>query len=495
MSGFNTKTPMMDWSPWMRRDFSAENRGGALADAFKVVGETADGYGETNDKNLLAGLVNETDTSKIPTQDFYSQANALKAKNLIETNKNLAYQDEQQKRANELNARNDANYYLGVFNKEAAGDALKMDKPTFDAKYANAGGLDWAMMYDTQNKKEDRTFAIDDRNKKNELTNLQMQSTKSQMNRANEEANYIKEQRDTTKQNKVNLDNLLGKYSSFEDFKKSEDWSNPQYNYDVKKTFYDTFGKTDKASLTDQIKLEEITNNKKDLPRVQEEYKKTYGLDMPISEQSNFVYKGELPEKMKKNVGGKDLPGTVMDSLSGIMEYGNATKVIKDTYNSENVGWADNIKNGFKNTFSEGNMNANRLESAHANLKNIVIKLRSGSAVSAQEADRMIEELGNMSSSETKFKAGLENFVNSLESKVSSQKDIYKNAGYDTTAFTTSLDYIKNMKTDVNSLISQEIIDRNDKKIKSVRDNNPIPTNQNISLTSSQAEALGIDFH
>ena len=84
MSGFNTKTPMMDWSPWMRRDFSAENRGGALADAFKAVGQTADGYGETNDKNLLAGLANETDTSKIPTQDFYSQGNALKAKNLIE---------------------------------------------------------------------------------------------------------------------------------------------------------------------------------------------------------------------------------------------------------------------------------------------------------------------------------------------------------------------------------------------------------------------------
>ena len=163
MPGFNTKTPMMDWSPWMRRDFLAENRGGALADAFKTVGETADGYGATADKKLLSGLVNETDTSKIPTQDFYSQDNALKAKNLIETNKNLAYQDEQRKRADDINARNDAEYYIKQFNKDAMGDALKMDKPTFDAKYANVGGLDWAMMYDTQNKKEDRTYAIEDR--------------------------------------------------------------------------------------------------------------------------------------------------------------------------------------------------------------------------------------------------------------------------------------------------------------------------------------------
>ncbi len=110
MSEFNTKTPMMDFSPWLKRDFSTQNRGGALADAFKIVGETADGYGETNDKNLLASLVNETDTSKIPTQDFYSQANALKAKNIIDQNKDRVFKNDQQKRANELDARNDANY-------------------------------------------------------------------------------------------------------------------------------------------------------------------------------------------------------------------------------------------------------------------------------------------------------------------------------------------------------------------------------------------------
>lgn len=362
MSGFNTKTPMMDWSPWMRREFSAENKGGVLADAFKVVGQTADGYGETNDKNLLAGLVNETDTSKIPTQDFYSQANALKAKNIIDQNKDRVFKDEQQKRENEVNARNDANYYLGVFNKEAAGDALKMDKPTFDAKYANAGGLDWAMMYDTQNKKEDRTFAIEDRSKKNQLTDLQMQNTQSQMNRANEEANYIKEQRDTTKQNKVNLDNLLGKYSSFEDFKKSEDWNNPLYNYDVKKTFYDSFGKTEKASLTDQIKLEEITNNKKDLPRVQEEYKKTYGLDMPISEQSKFIYKGELPEKLKP-VDKKPLPSKEAGEYQALSKYESVLNELEKAYNPSYVGGLDSSLNTVSPNFvlTDGHRKFNNL--------------------------------------------------------------------------------------------------------------------------------------
>ena len=362
MSGFNTKTPMMDWSTWMRRDFSAENRGGALADAFKAVGQTADGYGETNDKNLLAGLVNETDTSKIPTQDFYSQANALKAKNIIDQNKDRVFQDEQRKRENEVNARNDANYYLGVFNKEAAGDALKMDKPTFDAKYANAGGLDWAMMYDTQNKKEDRTFAIEDRSKKNELTDLQMQNTRSQINRQNEEANYLKEQRDTTKQNKENLNNLLGKYSSFEDFKKSEDWSNPQYNYDVKKTFYDTFGKTDKASLTDQIKMEEIKSRQADIPRIQEEYKKTYGVDMPVSEKSKFLYQGELPEKLKP-VDKKPLPSKEAGEYQALSKYESVLNELEKAYNPSYVGGLDSSLNTVSPNFvlTDGHRKFNNL--------------------------------------------------------------------------------------------------------------------------------------
>lgn len=362
MSGFNTKTPMMDWSPWMRRDFSAENRGGALADAFKTVGETADGYGATADKKLLSGLVNETDISKIPTQDFYSQDNALKAKNIIETNKNLAYQDEQRKRADDINARNDAEYAINQFTKEAVGDVWKMDKPTFEAKYKNIGGYDPIVVNSEMLKKEDRNIAQEDRNKRNELTDLQMQSTQSQINRQNEEANHIKEQRDTTKQNKQNLDSLLSKYSSFEDFKKSEDWKNPAYNYDVKKTFYDFFGKAEKASLTDQIRFEEITNNKKDLPRVQDEYKKTYGVDMPISEQSKFVYKGELPEKLKP-VDKKPLPSKEAGEYQALSKYESVLNELEKAYNPSYVGGLDSSLNTVSPNFvlTDGHRKFNNL--------------------------------------------------------------------------------------------------------------------------------------
>lgn len=465
---FNTKTPMMDWSPWMRRDFSAENRGGALADAFKTVGETADGYGATADKKLLSGLVNETDTSKIPTQDFYSQDNALKAKNLIETNKNLVYQDEQRKRADDINARNDAEYYVKQFNKDAMGDALKMDKPTFDAKYANAGGLDWAMMYDTQNKKEDRTFAIEDRSTKNELTNLQMESTRSQINRQNEEANYIKEQRDTTKQNKENLGNLLSKYNSFEDFKKSEDWSNPQYNYDVKKTFYDSFGKAEKASLTDQIKLEEITNNKKDLPRVQDEYKKTYGLDMPISEQSKFVYKGELPEKLKP-VDKKPLPSKEAGEYQALSKYELVLNELEKAYSPSYVGGLDSSLNTVSPNFvlTDGHRKFN-------NLMNDVL-LGKTSALTGTLSDRDMALLQASGLSET---LGEKDFLEKLK-QTKEQVQQMKTKNYDVLSSQYEIpDGFIPKNNESKSDNSQPVIT-------SIRKNNTINTDNNKTVVST----------
>lgn len=468
MSGFNTKTPMMDWSPWMRRDFSAENRGGALADAFKTVGETADGYGATADKKLLSGLVNETDISKIPTQDFYSQDNALKAKNIIETNKNLAYQDEQRKRADDINARNDAEYYIKQFNKDAMGDALKMDKPTFDAKYANAGGLDWAMMYDTQNKKEDRTFAIEDREKKNELTDLQMQNTRSQINRQNEEANYLKEQRDTTKQNKENLGNLLSKYNSFEDFKKSEDWSNPQYNYDVKKTFYDSFGKAEKASLTDQIKLEEITNNKKDLPRVQEEYKKTYGVDMPLSEQSKFVYKSELPEKLK-SVDKKPLPSKEAGEYQALSKYESVLNELEKAYNPSYVGGLDSSLNTVSPNFvlTDGHRKFN-------NLMNDVL-LGKTSALTGTLSDRDMALLQASGLSET---LGEKDFLEKLK-QTKEQVQQMKTKNYD--VLSSQYDIPDGFIPKNNESKS----DNSQPVITSVRKNNTINTDNNKTVVST----------
>lgn len=406
MSGFNTKTPFMDWSSFMRRDFQKENGIGALANAFNVVADTADGYGETADKKLLSDLVNETDPTKIDNSAFYSKDNALKAKNIIETNKNLEYQEEQRNRANELNARNDAEYAINQFNKEVMGDAINMDKASFDAKYGNAGGLDWAMMQDVFNKKEDRQFQKEDREQKNRLTNLQIQNTQNSINNQIDERNYTKEQRDKKQLDEQNLNNLVGKYNSWDEFKKSEDWNKPEYNYTVKKTFYDSFGKNQKeTSITDQIKLEEINNNKKDLPRIQEEYKKTYGIDMPISEQSKFVYKGELPEKLK-TVDKKPLPTKEAAEFQALTKYEEVLNELEKAYDPSYVGGLDSSLNSISPNFvlSDGHRKFN-------NLMNDVL-LGKTSALTGTLSDRDMALLQSSGLSET---LGEKDFIEKLK--------------------------------------------------------------------------------
>lgn len=166
MAAYNTKTPTMDFSSWLKRDFSTDNRGGALAAALTGFAETADAYGENADKELMSKYANETDASKIDGVDFYNKLNALNAAKVINDNKDRVYKDDQIARQNELNQRADAEYAIGVFNKEASNDALTMTKEEFDAKYNNAGGLDYGIMQKIFNDKEDRKFGIEDRDRK-----------------------------------------------------------------------------------------------------------------------------------------------------------------------------------------------------------------------------------------------------------------------------------------------------------------------------------------
>lgn len=465
MSGFNTKTPFMDWSSFMRRDFQKENGMGALADAFKVVADTADGYGETADKKLLSDLVNETDVSKIDNSAFYSKDNALKAKNIIETNKNLAFQDEQRNRANELNARNDAEYAINQFNKEVMGDAINMDKASFDAKYGNAGGLDWAMMQDVFNKKEDRQFQKEDREQKNRLTNLQIQNTQNSINNQIDERNYTKEQRDKKQLDEQNLNNLVGKYNSWDEFKKSEDWNKPEYNYTVKKTFYDSFGKNQKeTSLTDQIKLEEINNNKKDLPRIQEEYKKTYGVDMPISEQSKFVYKGELPEKLK-TVDKKPLPTKEAAEFQALTKYEEVLNELEKAYDSSYVGGLDSSLNTISPNFvlTDGHRKFN-------NLMNDVL-LGKTSALTGTLSDRDMALLQVSGLSET---LGEKDFLEKLKQTKEQVKQMKDD----------NLEILKSQYQIPDNFISKESnnTENNQPKIISVRKNENITTSNQKTI-------------
>jgi hypothetical protein len=197
-------------------------------------------------------------------------------------------------------------------------------------------------MYDTQNKKEDRTFANEDRIKKNKLTDLQMLNTQSQINRANEEAKYTKEQRDKNTVNESNINNLVSKYSSFDDFKKSEDWNKPEYNYAVKKTFYDSFGKGEKASLTDQIKMEQIKARQSDLLRANEEYKTKTGKDLNQTEISSFLYEGKYPDAISPDKK-KEISDKTNEKLTNMITGLEDLKRFKESYKPEFTGLGNAI--------------------------------------------------------------------------------------------------------------------------------------------------------
>jgi hypothetical protein len=486
------ETPTMDFSPFLKREFSSENRGGALADAFKAAATLADGYGETADKELLGKLANETDASKLEGADFYNKLNALNAKKIIEQNQDRVYKDEQKARENELNQRADADYAIGVFNKEVANDALNMDKTTFDAKYSNAGGIDGIMVNKLFNEKEDRNFAKEDRNIKNKLTNLQIQEANNDINYKNSENNYkikTREQeaidnqflidynngnitKDTLNQfgskvspkvyraviDEMNVNEITNKYPDFKTFQASEDWKNPNYTYSVKENIYKSFG-NDKAnkdiSVNDQIKLQEIDNNKKDLSRVQAEYKKAYGADMPISEQSKFVYKGELPEKLKQ-VEKKALPAKEAAEFQALDKYESVLNELEKAYDPSYVGGLDSSLNTVSPNWvlSDGHRKFN-------NLMNDVL-LGKTSALTGTLSDRDMALLQSSGLSES---LGEKDFLEKLR-QTKEQVRQMKAKNYDV------LNSQYNLPESFNQVSNSKKVEENKPKIASIRKNN-----------------------
>ncbi len=508
MSGFNTKTPIMDWSSFMRRDFQKENGMGALANAFNVVADTADGYGETADKNLLSQITNETDISKVP-QDFYDKQNALKAKSIIEQNKNLAFQDEQRKRADELNARSDAEYAINQFNKEAMGDAINMDKASFDAKYGNAGGLDWAMMQDTFYKKEDRQFAKEDREQKNKLTNLQIQNTQNSINNQIEERNYTKKERDKKELDEQNLNSLVGKYNSWDEFKKSEDWNKPEYNYTVKKTIYDSFGKDEKASLTDQIKMEQIKARQSDLSRANEEYKAKTGKDLNQTEISSFLYEGKYPDAISPDKK-KEISDKTNEKLTNMITGLEDLKRFKESYKPEFTGLGNAITGmvgdavGTQANFINDGKEESAFRTQLPLMTGPITKAIYGGNASDKDRASIEAAMPNFRDQEKDWKAKTNIFYQKSLENIQTNLDVLKANGQDTSAYEKQLEPLKkyldeqkkdNAPVEITSIGKAKKINLEDELKKSEQSKNKNTTKQNTTLTSSQAEALGIGFH
>lgn len=251
-----------DFTPFLRQDVPTANRGGAIADIFKAVADTNDGYGENADAKLLGNLADEINKKNILKDAFYNSENAITAGKIVDGNIDRANQLEQV-------ARNDSAYHRGIFTENAKNDALTMDKAEWDAKYSNAGGFDGGVIHDVFTKKEDRVYTLDQRQKKAQADALALKQAKAAEARRIAKYNYdMKVRKQNEEKEKIQLEqsnidkkfmyafeggyipsselenyresvspeiyngivkqqklnNITNKYSSLEAFKNSEDW-------------------------------------------------------------------------------------------------------------------------------------------------------------------------------------------------------------------------------------------------------------------------------
>ena len=370
----NTQPVKMDFSPFLsaRQNGSTANKAGALAKALGGIATMIDEHGANSDEKELAKFTNETDESKINSENFYSPLNAAKAKDLV--NMNL-----KKSREAELNARTDAQYYQDVFTQEAVSDAQTMDKKTFDTKYANAGGFDASKVQNVWDYKDNKEYINKQRDRQDilnartdddyaynvntrklqdggkKLLNDVMSGTIQTVDGLAHYADAVDPQSYAQakkiiedESNKKSINNITQKYTSFAEFKNSDEWKTTPYIVKDTVAKSKVWGESAKdLSLTDEIKLKEINNRKTDLPNIQEQYKAKYGKNMSITDQSNYLYKGELPELLKeqKPVELKPLKVDEAKDLDGLIKYRETLSELDKNYDSSYVGGLDSSLN------------------------------------------------------------------------------------------------------------------------------------------------------
>lgn len=518
MSGFNTKTPTMDFSPWLKRDFSTQNRGGALAEAFQIAADLRDAYGQTADKNLLSQITNETDISKVP-QDFYDKQNALKAKSIIETNKNLAFQDEQRKRTDELNARSDAEYYTNQFTKEAIGDVWNMDKESYDAKYANAGGLDKTQVQNAWNMKEDRNLSLEDRNRQIELHNLNVQNTRNSMARANEEYNYNKQQREQNKtdndfliafesgyipeaeldtyKGKVSpsvfngvmkqkqVNDITNKYNTLEEFRNSEEWKTTPYEvkneifkskvYDRPRTAMQERMEQDYINSISEISSKLGTD---DLSNVDFEQAVADG---KITRNDMTVY----AYKLAKAPASKEVDKKMISGDFNTINYGAETFAKLFNNKNHDTGVFENAYQQFARYFPDMAIGKNDLADAEfrsvfSGFAATFLKLQSGATVTDKERENFYNALGSLSANKKINAVGVLNKLNEAKSRLEAVKSA--SPEYFNLKYGKSLTSLNNSISSIGGFLEQKP-NPNDKKI-NWQNKSEIPSTGNNNSTN-----------
>lgn len=177
-----------------------------------------------------------------------------------------------------------------------------------------------------------------------------------------------------------------------------------------------------------EIELEEVKKAK--IAQQQQAAQMKYQNDL-IKQQAKEAKDNEL----------KTLPAKLVNEAGGYDFSANA-QMIADNWDSSNIGWWDNSVKDFASTIFGINSDPQRknLQQAVSNARNMILKLRSGAAVTQGEADRFMQEFPSMNSDEMSLKMGVLNTYKLAADKLNAQANGLYASGYDAKAIKDEAD-------------------------------------------------------
>lgn len=134
-------------------------------------------------------------------------------------------------------------------------------------------------------------------------------------------------------------------------------------------------------------------------------------------------------------INGKPLPTKTQEQLGDLFNLMRLTEETKNSFDPKYVGVADSKMYDYFGKYFGDNSKESYFVSNSQALFNTLAKLRSGSAVTQNEYERLMKELPTRGTGETDFKTKLASFQRQLLDTLKSKVETQYKAGYDVSSF------------------------------------------------------------